>query len=147
MKNFMVLFFICKTLVLFGQNQIPEIGQEYQGGIIVQKSGDHGLIMAKSDLADEMIWEMAKYSCEKLEIGGYKGWRLPNNFEWIVIYKFWKKFKIGNFPKYGKYWSFSDGGRIEGALTAWVQDITNGGQYRCRNRESEKYPVRAIRNF
>lgn len=147
MKNIILITLILNFFSVSAQETIPDLGSEYQGGIIVYKNNNHGLIIAKQDAPKDMIWEMAKYYCENLEIDGYKDWRLPNNFEWIQIYKFWKASKRGNLDELNVWWSLTDGGRQFGKLTAYIQYFTDGSQEKCGDRESDKYSVRAIRSF
>lgn len=144
--SFVILFFINTSI--FSQEITPQVGSEYQGGIIVYKtSNDHGLIIAKEDAPNEMIWEVAKYYCENLEIDGYKGWRLPNNQEWLQIYKFWKKTNIRILNDFSGGWSATEAGKVYGKLAAYVQIFTDGSQSVSGNRECIKLTVRPVRSF
>ena len=57
------------------------------------------LQVAQHDLPNKLAYDEAVKECEKLG----KGWRIPTETEWRVIYK--NKLKIGGFPKDAWYWT------------------------------------------
>jgi hypothetical protein len=149
MKSYIFFISLFFNTILCAQNGIPEVGSEYQGGIIFYKEGDHGLIVAKKDLSEEYIWDEAIFECDRLEVNGYKGWRLPNNAEWIKLYLFWKQ--NPEFRKtmdiYSSRWSSTPGGQKEGKMTAYIQVLTDGSQMLVQDRNSDKFASRPIRSF
>ena len=99
-----------------------------------------GLIWAMdTELLDEVVpWEEAVKFCQKVEIGGQKGWRLPTKDELISILDTSQShpalpeghpFKKANVYKYGAqgqidYWTSTE---YEGdSKRAWVVFISNG---------------------
>lgn len=146
-ENVLMFILLLSKYNTFSQDKIPQVGQEYNGGIIVFKEGDHGLVISKNDLPNGMIWEQAIYEGNKINIAGFTGWRLPNNMEWIKIYKFWKATKKGNFSEYNVWWSATEGVTTNGKRTAYLQYFTDGSQTLCTDRNSAKYSVRFVLSF
>ena len=90
--------------------------------------------VAQYDFPEEMTWEDALDTCNKLG----EGWRLPNLDELKTLYQ--NKDKIGGFAG-NVYWSSTE----YGDYSAWGQNFYVGGQYHP-NKVNTVY-VRAIRAF
>jgi len=128
------------------------VGQEYGGGIIayILKQGDngynstipHGLIAAKSDIADIsenfISWEAARVACLNLVENGYSDWHMPNNDELHKLYN--NRLAVGGFVP-NAYWSSSP----SKSNFAWFLDFDNGTYY--HNNEVYVARVRAVRRF
>jgi len=130
------------------------VGDEYGGGKVVYilQPGDpgykaeepHGLIAAKEDLPQESLsWVEARASVERMEIGGNKGWSLPDEKELSLLYQ--NKDLVGGFREFSYYWSGSEVGKGK----AVALDFFNGD--RVESVKSGTIPgirrVRPVRKF
>jgi hypothetical protein len=131
-----------KTVIIDGVEYAPiakkylkfKIGQEHLGGIIfhVDKSGEHGLIAAKSDYFEKLTWHDA------MKIFPIGDWRLPTKEELNFLYE--QKDIVGGFAAYD-YWSSSE----YNILFAWTQYFSSGNLY--SSAKNVTYYVRAVRAF
>jgi hypothetical protein len=110
------------------------------------------LQVAQYDFPQKMSYNEAVKECEKLG----KGWRIPTNAEWRVIYK--NKLKIGGFPKDAWYWTSSKLSSEEiknadptGQYTSYLEDvlfILKFESLKFITEESKfKYKIRAVRSL
>ena len=127
-----------------------KIGDNYGGGIVffVDKSGQHGLIAAKTDILGRssgsasdgrFIWPDAQAKCSDLVSNGYSDWILPNKEQLKQLYL--QKSIVGGFTGTG-YWSST----VSMADRAWVQLFSNGIQLSF-NTIHYFVRVRAVRAF
>ena len=123
------------------RNITLEIGQYYQGGIILEldENAEHGLIAAKKDL-DDYDWFDAKQKCEELELNGYDDWQLPNKDELDILYK--SKDIVGGFAS-DYYWSSTDSGDF---YYAFCNNFFNGNA-EYNTSKFKRCGVRAVRAF
>ena len=124
-----------------------QIGDEYDndhrylGGIVfyVDGTGNHGLVAAKADFQESMIWYDAKSACENLVSNSYRDWFLPNKEQLTQLYN--KRSAVGGFSDYG-YWSSTE----DDADGAWYQYFGSGNQDVNVNK-IVRLCVRAVRAF
>ncbi len=137
-------------LVLPALSSAAKIGDNYGGGIVffVEKSGQHGLIAAKADIAGRssgsvsdgrFIWPDAQEKCNSLVSNGYSDWFLPNREQLKQLYL--QKSIVGGFTGTG-YWSST----MSTSERAWAQLFSNGIQLSF-NRFHYFVRVRAVRAF
>ena len=131
-KRVLLLVCFCSVMVSAAVFAAPlNVGDEYGGGKVVyllqpgekgyEENELHGLIVAKEDLQDELLsWSDAKVAVAGLEIGGNKGWVLPNVK--VLIWLYQNKYLVGGFREYSYYWSGSEFDKQR----ALVVDFYNG---------------------
>jgi Protein of unknown function (DUF1566) len=140
-----VICLLCIPSIVRPQNDIPsnqtpnnqtlQIGKSFGGGIIffIDTTGVHGLIVAKTDLQQKMIYgcmdvetfanspgdgivntiiiakhcgdETAAYQCLHLNIAGYQDWYLPSINELALLFK---AMLSPDLFSVGIYWSSSE---------------------------------------
>jgi hypothetical protein len=124
------------------RNITLEIGQYYQGGIILEldENAEHGLIASKKELG-KSNWDDAKKKCEELKLNGYDDWQLPNKDELNIM--FLNKEKISGFAN-SSYWSSTE--CYSDYSYAGCQDFEFGYQYDCSDKGIHNF-VRAVRAF
>ena len=124
------------------RNITLEIGQYYQGGIILEldENAEHGLIATKKELG-ESNWDDAKKKCEELKLNGYDDWQLPNKDELNIM--FLNKEKISGFAN-SRYWSSTE--CYSDYSKAGFQDFEFGYQNDCFDKGIHSF-VRAVRAF
>lgn len=103
--------------------------------------------VAENDFKNAMDWHSAVNACESLG----NGWRLPNKFEFAIIYKEIHKKNMGNFKSYGCYWTSTEHERKK--LFFWkerkmayffhIYDGFAEGYY----HKDEEFFVRAVRTL
>jgi len=123
-----------------------KIGQDYQGGRIawLDKSGVHGLIVTIQDVTPVPVpWDTAVKVVKELKIDNYNDWRLLSLGEAKEICK--NKALLG---MYSVYWTATRDERLTNEYN-YLFDFSKcstSGTART-DSHSEKYQVRAIRNF
>jgi hypothetical protein len=117
-----------------------EIGQYYQGGIIVQLDDNfmHGLITSEKDLQGTCGWYRAMEDCKSLKLNGYDNWRLPSATELNSLYN--NKNEIGGFHD-DYYWSY-EGTSGDDIYVVYFGNGASSSRYRSRY-----FRVRAVRSF
>lgn len=126
------------------RNATLTIGMDYQGGRIayLDATGKHGLIMTVSDISDGPVkWNAAKKLIDTLNIDGYSDWRLPSEAELKQISKYNSSLGWNN-----RLWTST--GESDGSIwgTSKYKVVEPNG-YSNWEYQSEKYYVRAVRNF
>lgn len=148
-----ILIFFTQLFLIqfsFAQSISQNVGDEFQGGIVFYNDGSKILIVSKSNLPEEVIWEMGIYLCEKLEIDGFNDWKMPDNREALLLFKAYvSNEKIKSiFKKETAYiWTSSEGQPSNGKNTAYAQSLSSGGQILIEGRDEKKNDVRPIRIF
>ena len=128
------------------QKTMTTIGNYYLGGIIINKTGEHGVIVAESDQNDgsKTDWDNAKKLCENFKSDSVGGWRLPTINELKMIYNL--RNKIGGLNTSDLYWSSSDAGDNRVFLINFSNGITSYNYNKEKNM-GHTYYVRAVRDF
>lgn len=106
-----------------------------QGGIVVNESEGHGLVVASEDM-DEVSWDDAMRICAELDLNGFSNWRLPTRKELDLLYK--SREIIGGFSD-TTYWSSTD------YDLAWVQYFRTGAQFEIG--KAARCSFRPVRSF
>ncbi len=108
-----------------------KVGDDFGGGKVVylvqpgeedyKADEPHGIVVAPEDLSDDALsWSEAKAAAERMEIGGAKGWSLPNEKELLLLYQ--NRDVVGGFREFSYYWSGSE----VGGQKAVAVDFYNG---------------------
>jgi len=124
------------------------VGEKRYGGIVfyVDKSGEHGLVAAKENIAghsrgmaaENFTWYDAKTACTTFESNGYHGWRLPNAWQLSQLYL--QRNLVGGFNNHF-YWSSS----CEDEENAWYLYFHSGDQNHEVKLASGR--IRPVREF
>lgn len=124
------------------ENVDLKIGKQYGGGIVfyIDKTGQHGLIVAEKDFSEELNWHDAVNVCNKLTLNGYSDWVLPDIKQLKELYLS-ECIYDQNSIDYPLYWSSSTN---KGNL-ALCKFFGSGGIFIVNKMERHK--VRAIRAF
>lgn len=109
------------------------------GGFVVWEKNGHGLVSTLCDLG-KYNWTTAKFTCEELDLNGYKDWHLPSKDDLQYLYTNLHQAGIGGFER-NYYWSSSESSNHN----PWGFNFTNGDS----NDEWDygTYYVRAVRAF
>jgi hypothetical protein len=131
------------------RNVTLEIGQYFQGGIIIQldENKEHGLIAATKDCHENTTnFESAKRYCAELELNGFNDWRLPNEHEISLLYK--SKYILSGIH-YNIYYGGNDywGTKYENDSVPIYLEFRDGQSWRQTNENSFYRYVRAVRTF
>lgn len=149
------------------------VGDVYQGGIIfyIDPTGDHGLIVADSDLGSSMPWGcpyvdvstsaavgagkqntinilatcseagIAAKACSDLVANGYDDWFLPSIDDLQLISDNLIENGIGNFVENQSYWSSTQ----QGDFTSYAFDVRHHSFF--NSRKNTILMVRPVRAF
>lgn len=130
-----------------GYNVKPRgvVSQFKHGGLVVNERGEHGLVVAITDLGS-MDWKSAKTACDELILNGYSDWHLPTKDELNSLYVNLNQHGLGGFTHHEFYWSSTE---AYSGSSAWVQIFSNGSQDASFGKTPTDYSffVRAVRTF
>jgi hypothetical protein len=123
------------------------------GGLVfcdkgVTSDGWRYLECAPTNQSSRMAWSVdgndgagAAGLCRSLDIGGCRDWFLPDKEQLALMLRTLKPRGLGNFPRYGYFWSSTPAG----GASAWLEDCNTGYQFTAR--VDSELQVRAIRAF
>jgi hypothetical protein len=114
------------------------------GGYIVFEKNGHGLVAALFDLGDGIDWNSAYEACNELDINGYSDWRLPDEDELWLIYKYLGGKGIGGFKSPGRYYWSSTFSSYDGSYKSIdvVDGRSSSGTY--QHMKGVPHPVRTF---
>ena len=136
-----------KFLSLTGRKSSADLERENKQKELEKVSTKIGnLYFQDSNLPVEMYWKDACEYCEKLKLGGFSDWRLPNLEELKLAYK--NKGKLKNVkPNYhwsitnNYYWSTTKGN--SDSSHSWIVNFYSG--YDSYRNQTTSYYVRCVR--
>ena len=140
MRHPFLLLLITVLLVTCGKPADRSDASSIGLGLIVLRSGDHGLAVSKVDIGYG-TWEEASAACDALILDGHDDWRLPDRNELDAIYRELYKKGMGDLRD-DTYWTSG----IQDEHHRWARDFGNG-RWKADAVTLEKNAFRAVRKF
>lgn len=110
---------------------------EYEGGLYVGRN----IILSPTKYATELPWIKGCSYCEKLQIDGYKSWRLPTRKELLFISE---SLKAINYEKYKLYLPYYWSSNEESEHYAWVENLKGLSQSCYKEYVHGVRPIRYV---
>ena len=109
-----------------------------------------GLVVAITDIDYEPTFDLASWSCNKLDLNGYSDWRLPSKAELNLIYHNLKQYGIGGF-KNDRYWSSTrneyGGVYVQMFISKSINAYLNGVISGSSTSDTTHHCCRAVRQY
>ena len=137
---------LASIIVVSCEKEKIEVGQYYQGGIVVYKTNDgHGLIISIDDFPPS-TWDSANIKCNNLVIENNGDWRLPIGYELDSAYSSLYLKGLGGFNSISQntdYWTSSPCGTEK-----YIEfKFGENGRQDCEDASNNQGTFRAVRNF